>query len=106
MCLQETGLINEGKLILTYYRYEAHSFEMASQFRSQEGEFTYGNAVSKIDKHSKVAWWGRDFTEEVVFSFWGLHKKAGGELTTIKVRNSLSNLWGLNEVTLNLAELW
>jgi len=63
MCIQEAGLIGEGKLILTYYSYTSHSFDMISQFRSQEGEWTYGNQVSKIDNSSKMAWWEPNQTE-------------------------------------------
>ena len=36
---------------------------MVSQFRSKEGEYTYGESVAKINNHSKVAWWPTYFSE-------------------------------------------
>lgn len=30
LCVQESGLIGDGKLVLTYYLYSSHSFEMQS----------------------------------------------------------------------------
>ena len=106
LCIQESGLIGEGKLILTYYSYTSHSFDMISQFRSQEGEWTYGDQVSKLNNESKVAWWEPNQTEELIFHFWSLSKKATGELTTVKVRNTLANLHGLTASAICIAEIW
>ena len=63
LCIQEAGLIGEGKLVLTYYRYSSHSFEEVSHYKSKEGEWEYGNSICKANNHSKIAWWKEYFNE-------------------------------------------
>ena len=106
LCIEEAGLIGEGKLILTYFEYTSCSFEVASQFRSQEGQWNYGQAVAKVNNHSKIGWWKDSFTEELEFSFWDLSKNPEGMLSTVKVRNTLANLHGVTTLTLSVGSLW
>jgi hypothetical protein len=92
LCVQESGLIGDGKLILSYYAYTSHSFDKISQFKSEEGEWNYGQSASKANNHSKIAWWKDYFIDEIVFNFWDLSQQEGGRLGEVKVRNTLANI--------------
>ena len=74
--------------------------------RALENQWNYGDSVSKVNNHSKMAWWRPYFTEEIIISFFDLTKNPKGELNTIKIRNRLPSILGLNSVTLSIAQLW
>lgn len=93
-------------MVLTYYQYTSHSFEHVSSYKTLENEWNYGDSVSKVNNHSKMAWWKPYFTNEIIISFFDLIKNPKGELNTIKIRNRLPSILGLNSVTLSIAQLW
>lgn len=75
-------------------------------YKSEQGQWAYEQEYAQVNNHSKVAWWRPKHEGTIEFTTFSLDEDHAGELSLVKVNNTLGRDYNHNNFGLEIAQMW